>query len=84
MACTRSSRPPYTAFDNPVTERLLHLRVACQALVGGPLTEESLVLRVIHGWENGGFAPEDLKHSDQRLESLADLRRVTETYRLAL
>ncbi|MFY0989830.1 hypothetical protein [Halomonas sp. C05BenzN] len=74
---------PYTAFDNLVTERLLHLRVAVAALVGAPLAEGTLMLRVIHGWENGGFEPADLKHSEHRLDSLADLRRVAEAYRHA-
>ncbi len=74
---------PYTAFDNLVTERLLHLRVAVQALIGAPLAEGRLVLRVIHGWENGGFEPADLKHSDHRLGSLSDLRGVAEAYRHA-
>ncbi|RTR06947.1 hypothetical protein [Halomonas nitroreducens] len=74
---------PYTAFDNLVAERLLHLRVALQALLEAPMREGRLLLRVIHGWENGGFAPEDLQHSDHRLEDLASLHRVTGRYHQA-
>ena len=68
---------PYSAFDNLVPERHLHLRVAVDALIGQPMTENQLVVRVIHGWENGGFEPADLKHSDHRVGSLDDLRDVT-------
>lgn len=74
---------PYSAFDNLAMERLLHLRVAVAALIGMPLAEDKLILRVIHGWENGGFEPADLAHSDHRLGSLGDLRLVAETYRHA-
>ena len=71
---------PYTAFDNLATERLLHLRVAIMALAGEALGEGKLMLRTIHGWENGGFEPEELKHTDHRLESLEDLRRIVDAY----
>lgn len=74
---------PYGAFDNRVGERLLHLRVALQALLDRPMREERLTLRVIHGWENGGCAPEDLRHSDHRLRDLAGYRAVAERYRRA-
>ncbi|MBB3139253.1 hypothetical protein [Halomonas organivorans] len=74
---------PYTAFDNLVGERLLHLRVALQALLATPMREECLTLRVIHGWENGGCAAGDLRHSDHRLNDLADYRAVAERYHRA-
>ncbi len=74
---------PYSAFDNEATERHLHLRVAVEALIGQPIAERRLMLRVIHGWENGGFEPDDLAHSDHRLNGLADLRQVAERYRQA-
>ncbi|XKE46206.1 hypothetical protein LG302_03420 [Halomonas organivorans] len=74
---------PYSAFDNLVGERLLHLRVALQALLAAPMREGRLTLRVIHGWENGSFAPEDLVHSDHRLADLGDFRAVAERYHRA-
>lgn len=74
---------PYSAFENPVIERLLHLRVAIQALVLAPMTNGNLTLRVIHGWENGGFEPADLKHSDHPIGSLGDMQQVAERYRQA-
>ena len=67
---------PYSAFDNLAVERQLHLRVALQALVCEPLAGGHLTLRVIHGWENGGFDPADLAHSDKRIASLDELDRV--------
>ncbi|MCK2184138.1 hypothetical protein [Halomonas getboli] len=75
---------PYTAFDNRVGERLLHLRVALQALLEAPMRQGRLTLRVIHGWENGGCAPEALRHSDHPLRALADLHAVAERYREAV
>ncbi|KAA0012890.1 hypothetical protein F0A17_08130 [Billgrantia pellis] len=75
---------PYTAFDNLAAERQLHLRVALQALVYQPMANDRLALRVIHGWENGGFEPVDLAHRDHRIASLADLDRVRDGYRQAL
>ncbi|MDR9439016.1 MAG: hypothetical protein RI841_05905 [Halomonas sp.] len=74
---------PYSAFDNAATERLLHLRVATEALILGPMRHGSLVLRVIHGWENGSFAPAALCHSDYRPRSLAALRQVADDFRQA-
>jgi len=64
---------PYSAFDNMTTERLLHLRVAIAELVERPIRQGSLVLRVIHGWENGGCSPEALCHRDYRIDSLDSL-----------
>ena len=74
---------PYSAFDNRVGERLLHLRVALQALLEDPMRQGRLLLRVIHGWENGGFAPEELLHSDHRLAGLAEYRAVAGRYHRA-
>ena len=74
---------PYSAFDNLAMERLLHLRVAMQALLGEPMGAGRLVLRVIHGWENGSFEPADLAHSDHRLGSLAALGSVADVYHSA-
>ncbi|WP_404298332.1 hypothetical protein [Halomonas sp.] len=67
---------PYSAFDNTTTERLLHLMVAMEALIGRPLAEGQLCLRIIHGWENGGCDPEALWHSDHNVGSLDDMRSV--------
>lgn len=75
---------PYSAFDNATTERLLHLRVAMGALIGRPLTEGRLCLRVMHGWENGGCDPEALRNSDHIVGSLDELHSVEALYRCAL
>ncbi|RAH37682.1 MULTISPECIES: hypothetical protein [unclassified Halomonas] len=75
---------PYAAFDNGVPERQLHLRIALQALLEAPMREGRLTLRVIHGWENGGCAPEDLRHGDHALGKTADLRAIAERYQQAL
>ena len=75
---------PYGAFDNTTTERLLHLRVAMEALIGRPLTEGTLILRVIHGWENGGCDPAELRHSDYPIASLEELHDIETRYRHAL
>ncbi|WP_111413606.1 hypothetical protein [Billgrantia lactosivorans] len=75
---------PYSAFDNLAIERQLHLRVALQALVCEPLANGHLTLRVIHGWENGGFEPADLAHGDYRIASLDDLARVSAEYQQAI
>ncbi len=75
---------PYSAFDNTTTERLLHLRVATQVLILGPIRHARLVVRVIHGWENGGFEPEALCHSEHRPGSLAQLGQVADDYRQAV
>ncbi|QOR39949.1 hypothetical protein HNO52_16555 [Billgrantia diversa] len=75
---------PYSAFDNLVIERQLHLRVALQALVCKPLENGRLTLRVIHGWENGGFEPADLAHGDYRIASLDDLAQVSNSHQQAI
>lgn len=70
---------PYTAFDNDSVERLLHIHIMLHVLVVRPMRRGHLMLRVIHGWENGGFAPEDLKQAEYPLpdfgayQSVADL-----------
>ncbi|GHE21741.1 hypothetical protein [Halomonas urumqiensis] len=74
---------PYAAFDNEVPERLLHLRIAVKELLGTPMVDHRLTLRVIHGWENGGFEVADLAHSDHLIDSLEAFAEVTERYRLA-
>lgn len=75
---------PYAAFDNLVTERQLHLRVALEALVREPLQDGRLTLRVIHGWENGSFEPADLAHSDHPIASLDELARVCNRFQQAI
>lgn len=75
---------PYSAFDNMTTERLLHLRVAMQALIGRPLAGGKLILRVIHGWENGGCDPTELRHTDYPIASLEELRDIEALHRRAL
>lgn len=75
---------PYTAFDNLVAERQLHLRIALQALVLEPLAQGHLTLRVIYGWENGGFEPADLAHGDHRIATLDDFEEVCQRYQPTL
>ncbi|WP_043510498.1 hypothetical protein [Halomonas sp. BC04] len=74
---------PYTAFDNQSIERQLHLRVAIDALLLQPMAKGRLLLRVIHGWENGSFEPADLAHSDHGIGSLDDLRKAVDRYHQA-
>ncbi|MCE8003276.1 hypothetical protein [Billgrantia ethanolica] len=75
---------PYSAFDNLSVERQLHLRVALQTLVCEPMASAALTLRVIHGWENGGFEPGDLAHSDHPIATLDALNQVRATYQQAI
>lgn len=75
---------PYTAFDNHISERQLHLRVALQELIYAPLANGRLTLRVIYGWENGGFESADLAHCDHHIASLDALEQVRQHYRQAL
>lgn len=75
---------PYEAFENGVLERKLHLDIAFQALLDRPLRNGNLVLRVIHGWENGDDTPEALEYSDHPIASLADVERIKEEYRAAI
>lgn len=75
---------PYEAFDNDVPERKLHLRVALEALLEEPLREGRLGLEVIHGWENGTFAPADLHHHYHALHTAEDIATTLAHYRDAL
>nr|WP_163502202.1 hypothetical protein [Halomonas socia] len=74
---------PYSAFDNQAMERQLHLVVALKALFEAPLRKGRLILRVIHGWENGSAEPAALAHSEHRIDTLADAQAVAEHYRRA-
>lgn len=71
---------PYRAFNNDTDERQLHIRVMLHILFAQPLQQSSVILRVIHGWENGSFEPSELKHIDYSLTSLDDLHRVTNEF----
>ncbi|MFC3286010.1 hypothetical protein [Litchfieldella rifensis] len=75
---------PYTAFDNEVLERQLHLDIALKALLQQPLATGRLRLQVIHGWENGSSEPDDLQHSDHIIASLDDLHEVANRYQQAI
>ncbi|MDR5906575.1 hypothetical protein [Franzmannia qiaohouensis] len=74
---------PYSAFDNQAMERQLHLVVALKVLLEAPLRQERLMLRVIHGWENGSAEPAALAHSEHRVGSMADVAAVADRYRQA-
>lgn len=74
---------PYQAFTNDCIERLLHIHIMLHVLVVRPMNRGHLVLRVIHGWENGGFAPEDLQHIDYPLNSFADYQRICDAFESA-
>lgn len=67
---------PYCAFKNDTDERQLHIRIMLHTLLALPMHHARATLRVIHGWENGGFEPSDLKHKDFPLASLDDFHRV--------
>ncbi len=75
---------PYSAFDNEVVERRLHLRVALQALLDKPGREGRLALRVLHGWANGEADPQSLAHSDHPLTQRGDLLPVVARYQAAI
>ncbi|EPC02108.1 hypothetical protein L861_04955 [Litchfieldella anticariensis FP35 = DSM 16096] len=75
---------PYEAFESAVLERKLHLDIALRALLDQPIQSSRLVLRVIHGWENGDDTPEALKHSEHPIGSLDDVARVKEEYRATI
>ncbi|MBF8222009.1 hypothetical protein [Halomonas sp. 328] len=75
---------PYSAFDNEVVERRLHLRVALQALLDRPSREGRLTLRVLHGWANGEADPQTLTHSDHPLTRRDDLLPVVARYQAAI
>ncbi|WP_048306740.1 hypothetical protein [Halomonas sp. PR-M31] len=75
---------PYSAFDNSVTERQLHLNVAIEALLGQAMADNRMTIDVIHGWENGECEPAELQHSSHSFASLDDLRQIARHYRNAI
>lgn len=75
---------PYNAFDNDVPERQLHLRIALRTLLEPPMQQRRLVVRVIHGWENGNDDPDDLRHSDHDVTALSDVNEVFRLYHQAI
>ncbi|QJQ95968.1 MULTISPECIES: hypothetical protein [Halomonadaceae] len=72
---------PYSAFDNDVLERKLHLDITLKTLLELPLTNGRLRLQVIHGWENGAFDPGALQHSEHPVSGLDDIHEVTARYK---
>ncbi|MGS2744334.1 hypothetical protein ACU6TU_12195 [Halomonas sp. LS-001] len=68
---------PYHAFDNESHERQLHIRVMLHQLAVIPMQRGLLTLRVIHGWQNGGYDPSELQYAEYPLNTLADLKRVS-------
>lgn len=75
---------PYHAFDNDSHERQLHIHVMLYLLAVNPMRRELLTLRVIHGWENGGCEPADLKYADYPLAALIDLQRAVDEFTTAV
>ncbi|MBR9905482.1 MAG: hypothetical protein GYB15_17565 [Gammaproteobacteria bacterium] len=71
---------PYRAFENDTDERQLHIRIMLHMLLARPMTRGQMTLRVIHGWENGGFEPEDLQHVDYPLGGVADFKRAVKDF----
>lgn len=71
---------PYRAFENDTDERQLHIRIMLHLLLARPMARGQMTLRVIHGWENGGFEPEDLQHRDYTLNSMADFQRAMQDF----
>lgn len=65
---------PYRAFENDAEERQMHVQTMLHMLLARPMSRGQVTLRVLHGWENGGFDPADLKHADYALHSLDDFR----------
>ena len=74
---------PYRAFENNTDERQLHVRVMLYMLLARPMARGDMTLRVIHGWENGGFEPDDLQHADYALHDLADFKRIVKYFEKA-
>ena len=64
-------------------ERQLHIRVMLHTLLARPMQRGQVTLRVIHGWENGGFEPSDLQHADYALHSLDDYHTAVERFTTA-
>lgn len=71
---------PYRAFENDTDERQLHVRIMLHTLLARPMQRGQVTLRVIHGWENGGFEPADLQHADFTLRSLKDFDVAVERF----
>ncbi|MGP9766549.1 hypothetical protein ACT3UM_12540 [Halomonas sp. AOP13-D3-9] len=71
---------PYRAFENDTDERQLHIRIMLHMLLARPMTRGQMTLRVIHGWENGGFEPEDLQHVDYPLDGVPDFKRAVQDF----
>lgn len=71
---------PYQAFENDTDERQLHIRIMLHMLLARPMTRGQMTLRVIHGWENGGCEPEDLKHIDYPLSGVSDFKRAVQDF----
>ncbi len=71
---------PYQAFGNETPERWEHLSLAMHALLDRALNQDTLTLRVIHGWENGNFDPASLAHSDHLIHDIDDIRQVSAVY----
>ncbi|HDZ48422.1 hypothetical protein LCGC14_0035690 [marine sediment metagenome] len=74
---------PYRAFENDTDERQLHIRIMLHMLLARPMTRGQMTLRVIHGWENGGFETDDLKHIDYPLNSVADFKHAVQAFEKA-
>ncbi|MBY5923833.1 MULTISPECIES: hypothetical protein [unclassified Halomonas] len=64
---------PYTAFDNQANERQLHLLLALQTLLFGPLEQGRLTLRLLDGWQNGDCQPHTLVYQDIDIRRPEDL-----------
>ncbi|MFG6667020.1 hypothetical protein ACGK9R_07910 [Halomonas sp. HNIBRBA4712] len=71
---------PYRAFENSAQERELHVKVALYMLLGKPMAQGLVTLRIIHGWENGGCDPADLAHIDSPLISLEAFRAAASAF----
>lgn len=74
---------PYRAFENDADERQMHIRTMLHMLLARPMSRGQVTLRVIHGWENGGFEPADLQHVDYALHSLDDFRAAVSDFEQA-
>ncbi|TVP46193.1 MAG: hypothetical protein EA345_13215 [Halomonas sp.] len=74
---------PYQAFENDTDERQLHIRIMLHMLLARPMKRGQMTLRVIHGWENGNFEPEDLQHRDYTLNTVADFKRAVQDFESA-
>ncbi len=74
---------PYDAFSNDAVERLLHIHIMLHLLVARPMRRRHLILRVIHGWENGSFLPDELQYIDYPLHSFDDYQRVNQAFQRA-